>query len=146
MDKYLVSLIVSILLIGLLGFITYPQSSAPPLVEAGSQHYSAPEGTVNLIKPNDDGTTSVVNVDSDVRHYNARGYSKEDFQIAVTLLLFSILYIVGGWYLYTLVLVIMRRFLVLKWALLVTFLLLFITLNVVGVIRSIVGLLELPTA
>lgn len=53
-------------------------------------------------------------------------------------------YLVVAWYLHSLLLAILRRFMFPKWALLVAFIVNVITMNVVGAVRAIVGLLRVP--
>jgi hypothetical protein len=54
-------------------------------------------------------------------------------------------YLLVGWYFHSLLLAVLLRFMLLKWALLSALALDAVTINVVGVIRALVGLLKLPT-
>jgi hypothetical protein len=54
-------------------------------------------------------------------------------------------YVLVGWYFHSLLLAVLLRFMLLKWALLSALALDALTINVVGSIRALVGLLRLPT-
>ncbi len=75
----------------------------------------------------------------------ARRDSLEIRQIAFAAGAFLLGYIVLGWHVHSLVLALMLRFLLLKWALLAALAMDVVTMNAVGAVRAIAGLLKLPS-
>lgn len=60
------------------------------------------------------------------------------------LLFWLLVYLAVGWYLYGIIFAVLRRFLLNKWSLLASLGTSVLTVNAVGVVRAVRGLLELP--